>query len=138
MTPADFAPYRDQLRGCCCPLCNEVAYALSSVLDCDGRRHHAACSALLVALRADEHVHKSLEQRAKEARAAKDERLAAALATGASAEQLVAIERGYTKVSARDFYATGMGIGMTPGQYQRRRPPRGPFSVPRPDGRPAR
>lgn len=138
MTPADFDPYRDQIRGCACDLCNEVAYALSSVTDFDGRRHQAACAVLLAALRVDQHVHKSLAQRAKEARVEKDERLAAAAAGGASAEQLAAIDRGYTKVSARDFYATGLGIGMTPGQHQRRRPPRGPWSPPRPDARPAR
>lgn len=123
MTPADFDPYREQIRDCACDLCCEVAYALSSSSDFDGRRHRAACAVLLDALRAGEHVHKTYAQLAAEARA------------------LVAADGGaptVATVSARDFYASGLGIGMTPGQYQRRRPPRGPWSPPRPDARPPR
>lgn len=114
MTPTDFAPYRAEITDCHCETCREVAYALSDVLDWGGQRHKARCADLLTALRAGTHLRMTLAERAAEARKEKSERLAQAEADGASAATVAAIERGYASVSMRDFYATGMGLGMTP------------------------
>lgn len=112
--PADFDPYRADIRDCACDVCNEVAYALSNVLDFTGARHRAAARNLLDVLRAGQHRHVSYAERAAIARAEKAVRLAAAIANGASASHIAAIERGYATVKMSDFYATGMGLGMTP------------------------
>lgn len=114
MTPADFAPYRNQLKGCACATCRELSYALSNVLDFDGRKHRAAAADLLVELRAGTHVHMSYTERAAEVRAETAIRLAGAKATGRSAEHIAAIERGYVTVEMSDFYVTGMGLGIGP------------------------
>lgn len=110
---ADFAPYRDEIRDCTCLLCGEVACALSDVRDFGGRRHLAACVALLGALMAGEHVRRSYAEMAAEAREAKAVRLAEAEAAGASPATLAAIERGYAKYAG--FMVDGIGAGMTPG-----------------------
>jgi len=112
--PKDFDPYRDQIRDCHCAECRQVAYAASDVLDFDGSRHMAAARALLASLRAGTHRHMTLAERAEEARAEKAERVADAVARGASADEIAAIERGYTAVRMRDFFATGMGLGIGP------------------------
>lgn len=110
----DWEPFVDEISDCQCDTCNEVAYARSDVLDFDGRRYREAAAALLAALRAGEHRRMSIAERAELARAAKAERLAAAIAEGASADRIAAIERGYTTVRMSDFYATGMGLGIGP------------------------
>lgn len=112
--PVDFDPYRSEIRDCCCATCREVAYALSDILDLRGARHLLAAEALLAALRDGQHEHVSLQARAAEARVDKAARLKAARAEGASPAALAAIERGYAKVSMRDFFATGMGLGIGP------------------------
>lgn len=110
--PADFDLYRAQITGCHCDVCNEVAFAMSDVLDFGRRRHLAAACALLAALKAGTHRRKTFGEYADELAVAKAERLAQARAEGASAATLEAIERGYVAVRMRDFYASGMGLGV--------------------------
>lgn len=112
--PKDFDPYRAEIRDCYCPECRAVSYAASDVLDFDGSRHMAAAQALLASLRAGTHRHVTLAERVAEAKAEKAERLEKAIANGADPEVIAAIERGYTKVSMRDYFATGMGLGIGP------------------------
>lgn len=112
--PRDFDPFRDQITDCHCAHCQEVSYALDDVSDFGGHRHMSACRALLDALRAGEHTHVAFQERVREAREAKAERLERAKAEGASKGELAAIERGYTKVRMSDFYVTGMGLGVGP------------------------
>lgn len=125
--PVDFDPYRAEFTDCCCPTCREVDYALSDVLDFTGRRHLAACEALLAALRAGTHDRVERADWHEQCRREHDDRVAAAKAAGITGRRLADIERGYSAVRMSDFYTTGMGLGMTPGgvggTVRDRRPP---------------
>lgn len=105
--PQDYKPHLDQITDCHCDLCNEVVYALSSPAVDGGsgnRPHRIACRILLDALTLGTHVRRENSYWVEICKA----RHAESVAGGGP-------ERGYYKVSMRDFYATGMGIGMTPG-----------------------
>lgn len=119
--PADFDLYRAEFTDCCCPLCREVAYALSDVLDHAGRRHLAACGVLLTALRAGTHTRVERADWHEQCRREHDARVAAAKAAGITGRRLADIERGYSTVKMSDFYATGMGLGVGPRPEVRRR-----------------
>lgn len=112
---ARYAPYLSEINACACNACNEVAYALSSVLDGSGSpRHLDALKARLAQLEAGNHLRMSYAERAELARKEKAERIAEATAEGRSESYIAALERGYVRVSMRDFYATGMGLGIGP------------------------
>jgi hypothetical protein len=117
--PKDFDPYRAELHDCQDTLCRAVAHAasrrqLTGESTESVREHQAAARALLAGLQAGTHQHMSIAERAAEARKEKEERLTRMRAEGASAEAIAAVERGYTAVNMRDFYATGMGLGVGP------------------------
>lgn len=125
--PKDFDPYRQQFRGCECPLCREMSYALSDVLDFDGRRHYAAAEVLLSALRDGTHSRVELAERVAELKAERAGRIAEACASGAGELRLYGLYRGMSGGSVtRHFYhepysegfMIGTGIGMTPGRYE--------------------
>lgn len=112
--PKDFDPFRSEIRHCACDMCQEVAFALSDVLDMGGRKHLKACEDLLTALREGRHTHMSYAERSEIARADKERRIDQAIADGKSATYVETLRRGYASASMKDFYAAGMGIGMTP------------------------
>jgi hypothetical protein len=131
--PPDFAPYRAEFSGCSCPLCNEVAYAGSDVLDMGGRRHLTACAALLDALRAGTHQRVELAEYVAAAKVEKAARIAEACRTGAGEQAIAVLERGYSTSRDKETYpygsagpmqsrefVIGSGLGMTAGAYERR------------------
>ncbi|MEU4568635.1 hypothetical protein [Micromonospora sp. NPDC023956] len=109
--PADFAPFRAEFVDCHCPTCNEVAYALSDVLDFRGRRHLAACEALLAELRAGTHGRVTVDEYVTALRAEKAAKLAALREAGAPASEIAAVERGYVRVDMA-FMREGIGAGF--------------------------
>ena len=113
--PKDFDAYRAQITDCYCPLCRECAYAVSDVLDMRGRRSRAAARVLLAALQAGAHRRVEQDVYHAQARVDHDRRIAEAEAAGVTGRALEDIRRGYSTVKMSDFYATGMGLGMTPG-----------------------
>lgn len=112
--PKDFDPFRSEIRGCACDHCQAVAFAHSDVLDMGGRKHLKACEDLLTALREGRHAHMSYAERSAIAREQNKRRIAQAIADGRSEAYIESLRRGYVSVKMSDFYATGMGIGMTP------------------------
>lgn len=102
-----FRPFLDQILDCHCDLCNERGYAASSpAVDggTDGRPYRIANRILLDALIDGTHVRREYAEWIEICKA----RHAESVANGGP-------ERGYYKASMRDFYASGMGLGMTPG-----------------------
>ena len=69
--PADFDPYRDQIRECYCVECLEVTYAASNAW---GRiwRHAEAAEELLVSLSEGTHVRRELAEYLAEQRVRSD------------------------------------------------------------------
>lgn len=112
LTPADFDAYRDEIGGCECTVCVQLAY-LSHHWS-DKNAHREAARALLAHLVAGTHERVTLAERAQLARTAKADRLAAAYAIGASTDELAAIERGYVTVSMAPIGGMGVGIGNAP------------------------
>lgn len=112
--PRDFDPFRAQIKDCACDHCWKVAGALSDVTDYSGRKHRAACEDLLTALRNGSHVHMTYAARGEVAKAETEHRVEAAIAAGKSQQYINTLRRGYATVKMSDFYATGMGLGMTP------------------------
>jgi hypothetical protein len=96
----EFVPHLAEILDCHCDLCNERSYAISSGAadgGPDGIRVRIAHRVLLDALREGGHTRREWDEWL---------RICKARSSGG---------RGYVKVSMRDFYATGLGIGMTPG-----------------------
>lgn len=111
MTPADFAPYREQFIACCCPTCREVAYALSNPLDGPlSPRHVSACTDLLAALKGGTHNPVTATQWAAECKQDREQRLAEAIRDGAPAVQIEALQRGYGVAKMSGDWA-GVGVG---------------------------
>jgi len=103
----EFAPFLGQILDCHCDLCNERGYAASSPAadgGTDGRPYRIANRILLDALTLGTHARREYSSWIEICKA----RHAESVANGGP-------ERGYYKASMRDFYATGMGLGMTPG-----------------------
>lgn len=112
--PANFKPFSAEISLCECATCRELAYAMSNVLQGpNSRQHKAAARVLLTELLNGRHVRMTLAERAAEARLEKAAKIAAAVEAGASPATLQIMERGYATVKMSDFYATGMGLGVT-------------------------
>lgn len=111
--PADFDAYRADIRGCTCGCCLPMSYATNYA----GRDRDQVASGrvLLAALMAGVHTHRTQDEHIAAAKVDHAVRVAAAVERGASADELATIDRGYTTVKMSDFYATGMGLGMTRG-----------------------
>lgn len=106
------AEYLPEINYCECDLCLAIAYTTNrfnlygqNPNSAAGVERYAAISARLKALVEGTHIHKTLQEKAQEVRDLK-------IANG---EDLNA--RGYVKVSMRDFYATGMGLGIGPRNF---------------------
>lgn len=100
MTREDFAPYREEISGCHCATCTELAQILNSALYSVGahgevERHRTVAFSLLSDLRSGRHARVSLTEYVEQAKQAKAERLEEARARGAGESELSAIERGY-------------------------------------------
>lgn len=107
----EFAPFLDQILDCHCDPCNERGYAASSAAadgGTEGRPYRIANRILLDHLVAGTHVRREHADWIEICKA----RHAESVANGGP-------ERGYYKVSMRDFYASGMGLGIgTPGRIR--------------------
>jgi len=98
------APYLDAIRDCHCDLCTEIAYAVSVGHAGSEDRVRIGYRVLLDALRSGTHTRRELPEWTEICK----QRHADSVRNGGS-------ERGYGKADMRSFYATGMGLGMTPG-----------------------
>lgn len=104
---AEFEPFLDQILDCHCDLCNERGYAASSGAadgGTDGRPYRIANRILLDVLIDGTHVRREHAEWIEICKARHTE----SVADGGPG-------CGYHKASMRDFYASGMGLGMTPG-----------------------
>jgi hypothetical protein len=113
--PSDFDPYREQIQDCHCDPCNQVAYAASRAGQFDLRK---AAQALLDRLQAGDHTRVERDTWLKQVAADRAYRIAEACRNGASDEQMANLHRGYSTAKMSDFYATGMGLGMSLGRHE--------------------
>jgi hypothetical protein len=117
--PADFKPYRDEISGCECTVCVEIAYNAHHW--CDKRVRREAARVLLAHLVAGTHERVTLAERAQFARLFHTWKVDTAKAAGVTGETLARIEHPdlYARLDAhadrRDGFMNGIGLGMTPG-----------------------
>lgn len=114
-TADDFAPYREQLASCYCQPCREVQYAASKAGQLGLRD---AMNSLLATLAAGTHTKVDQDTYHQQCKEEREQRIAQACQDGRSEEHLANLHRGYATVKMSDFYATGMGLGMTPGRHE--------------------
>lgn len=114
--PSDFDPFREQIRGCACPVCEECA-AKSHHWVAESEKMHAA-RVLLAHLVAGIHVHVTYAERIADAKRLHADKLDAMRVAGATDDEIDRVDNAhvYTRMAAiqdvKDSMIRGSGLGV--------------------------